>query len=366
MSTTSTPPPETANAAEMAAAVQRFVQQTVERGRRGLQLASSGPQPVGLTRKEVLYTRGTLRLYHYEPLVDEVYRTPLMLVMAPTNKAFIFDLAPGQSMIEYLLLQGFDVYTVDWAPPTWAERTLGLADYTEDFLPTCVEFVRRDSGEDDLSIIGYCMGGILSLIYAATHADDSPLRNLVCLAAPVDFSQTGITQVWNDPRYFDVDYLVDTVGIMSADAVVQMFEMQRPAQRLAGQLRLWDQLLNEDFVGNFRALTRWSDETLPLPGEYFRDTTKELQWGNKLFTQELVIDGKPARLSDVKVPLLSVSAEHDHLAPPASTAPLIDLVGSQDKEAVQLKGGHVSLIAGPNAAKRMWPKVNQWLAQRSV
>ena len=76
--------------------------------------------------------------------------------------------------------------------------------------------------------------------------------------------------------------------------------------------------------------------------------------------------GKPAKLGNIKVPLLSVVAEHDHLAPRDSTKPLLDLVGSEDKQEILLKGGHVSLIAGPNAIKRMWPRLNEWLAPRSV
>lgn len=350
---------------DMQAAVQQFVEQAVARGRKSVEIANAPAQPVGLTPKEVLYTRGTLRLYHYHPQCDEVYRTPVLLVMATTNKAFIFDLAPGRSMVEYMLQQGFDVYVIDWEAPTWAERNLTLKDYTQDFIPTCIEKVQEDSGEEKINLMGYCMGGVLSLIYAATNPD-GPVRNLVCITTPVDNSQTGITRIWNDPKYFDVDYLVDTVGILSAESVTQMFEMQRPAQRIAGQLRLWEQMLDEDFVDNYRAFNRWGEETLPLAGEYVRETTKELQWGNKLFTGELMVDGKQANLANITVPLLSCVAEHDHLAPRGSTEPLLRLVSSEDKEEILQKGGHVSLIAGPNAPRRMWPKLCHWLAHRST
>ena len=356
---------ETGNLEGMGEAVQAFVERAVSRAQKSVEIAAAPPQPVGLTPKEVLYERGTLRLYHYEPQCDEVYRVPVLLVMATTNKAFIFDLAPGRSMVEYMLKQGFDVYVLDWAPPTWTERGLTLKDYTQDFIPTCIEKIQEDSGVDEVSVMGYCMGGVLSLIYAATHPK-GPLKNLVCLTTPVDNSQTGIMGVWNDPKYFDVDYLVDTVGILSAEAVTQMFEMQRPAQRLVGQLRLWDQMLDDDFVENYRAFNRWGEETLPLAGEYVRETTKELQWGNKLFTGELMVDGKNADLKKIKVPLLSCVAEHDHLAPRETTRPLLDLVGSKDKEEILLKGGHVSLIAGPNAVRRMWPRMTEWLSHRSV
>lgn len=342
-----------------------FVKEALARGQRGMELAAGPPQPVGLTPKKTLYERGTLKLYHYTPLCDEVYRVPVLFVMATTNKSFVFDLSPGRSMVEHMLKQGYDVYVLDWAPPTQAERGLKLADYTQDFIPTCIEKIQQNSGEEDISIIGYCMGGVLALIYAATHPD-GPLKNLVCLTTPVDFDGMGLAKVWNDPKYFDVDQLVDTVGVLSAETVSQMFEMQRPAQRIAGQLRYWDNVLNDDFVESYRALLRWGDETLPLAGEYVRETTKELQWGNKLFTGELTVAGRCANLKNIKIPVLSCVAEHDHLAPRASTKVLLELVGSKDKEEVLLKGGHVSLIAGPNAAKRMWPRVVEWLSTRSV
>jgi polyhydroxyalkanoate synthase len=343
----------------------QMVDRAIQRNIKGLNFLAGPPARVGLTPKEVLYERGTLRLYHYLPQADEVYRVPLLLVMATTNKAYVFDLAPGQSMVEYLLKQGFDVYVIDWEPPVPEERSLTLADYTQDFIPTCVSKVLADCGEDEISIVGYCQGGVLSLIYAASHTE-GPLKNLACLTTPVDFSEMGLTRLWADEKHFDVDRLVDTLGIVPQDFVRAGFEMLRPAQKTAGQIRVWEQMWNDEFVKSYRAFDRWGNETLPLAGEYFRDTTRELMWGNKLYSGELVVGGRTARLSDIKVPLLTALAEHDHIVSYKASKPLLDLVGSEDKEEILLKGGHVSLIAGPNAARRMWPRLAEWLGERSV
>jgi polyhydroxyalkanoate synthase len=81
---------------------------------------------------------------------------------------------------------------------------------------------------------------------------------------------------------------------------------------------------------------------------------------------ELKIGGRPVELDKVTCPFLQVTAEHDHIVTTDASAPLIDLVGSADKEQLVLKGGHVSMIAGPNAVKRMWPKLDDWLGKRSV
>lgn len=342
-----------------------IVDRTIQRNIKGLEFLTTPPVPVGLTPKEVLYERGTLRLYHYLPQADEIYRVPILMVMATTNKAYVFDLAPGQSMVEYLLQQGFDVYVIDWEPPQPEERGLNLADYTQDFIPTCVDLVLEDSGESDLSIVAYCMGGVLSLIYAATHTD-GPLKNLACITTPVNWEEMGLTAIWSDKEHFDVDRLVDTLGVIPQDFVRASFDMLRPAQRTAGQVRVWEQMWNDEFVKSFRAFDRWGAETLPLAGEYFRDTTKELMWGNKLYNGTLMVNGKTAKLSDITVPILSAQAEHDHIVAYEASKPLMQLVGSDDKEEIVMKGGHVSLIAGPNAVRRMWPRLGEWLGERSI
>ena len=342
-----------------------LVDKTIQRGVKGFDYVRAGTTPVGLTPKEIILEKGTLRLYHYEPVVDEVYRIPLLIVMATTNKGYLFDILPGQSMIEFLLNNGFDVFMIDWAAPAMPERGLGLADYTQGFLPTCVEAVREHTGEQDINIMGYCQGGVLSLIYAATHPN-GPLKNLVCLTTPIDMHQMDLFRLWSNEEYMDLDNMVETLGIIPAEFIVNSFEMLRPAQRIAGQLRLWDQLWNDDFVTSYRAFQRWGDETLPLPGEYHRDCTRELMWENRLFKGELKQRDKIANLANLKIPIMAVMAQHDHIAPYQATKPLLDLVGSEDKQELVLKGGHVSLIAGPNATKRMWPCVNEWLAERSV
>jgi polyhydroxyalkanoate synthase subunit PhaC len=350
---------------QLAAQMRELVDKTMQRGVKGMDYIRSGNTPVGLTPKETIYDRGTLQLYHYLPVSDEVYRIPLIIVMATTNKGFLFDLMPGQSMVEYLLGLGFDVYMIDWDPPTMRERGLGLADYTQDFLPACIEKVQEDSGVEDINIMGYCQGGVLSLIYAATHPE-GPLKNLVCLTTPVDSHKMGLFRLWANEEFMDLDNMVETLGIIPAEFITNSFEMLRPAQKAAGQLRLWDQLWNDDFVKSYRAFQRWGNETLPLPGEYHRDCTKELMWNNKLFKGELLQKGKLADLKNIKIPLMAVMAEHDHIAPYESTKPLLGLVGSKDTNELALKGGHVSLIAGPNAMKRMWPRVSDWLEERSV
>ncbi|MGH2173852.1 hypothetical protein ACQ1Z4_14160, partial [Enterococcus faecalis] len=80
----------------------------------------------------------------------------------------------------------------------------------------------------------------------------------------------------------------------------------------------------------------------------------------------LEVAGRPVDLSRITAPFLHVTAQHDHIVPSAASAPLIEMVGSTDKEGVELKGGHVSLVAGGNAIRRLWPKLASWLSERST
>jgi polyhydroxyalkanoate synthase len=341
------------------------VSRAIQRNLKGLSYLGSAAPAVGLTPKTLLHRRGTLSLYHYIATTSDVYRVPILFVMATTNKAYVFDLAPGQSLVEFLLARGYDVYVMDWNAPTTDERHLKLDDYVLDFIPDCVRQVQLDSGIDDVTMIGYCAGGVLSTIYTALHAD-GPVKNLVCFTTPIDFRHMALWKTWGDEAHFDVDRLVDTVGNVDRDIIVNAFDMLRPAGLVAGRVRLWDNMWNDDYVKSYRMMERWTAETLPLPGGYFKQVVKELLRKNGLYESTLRIGGKRVDIRRIKVPLLHVIAEHDHIVPPACARPLVERAASKDKEEVVLPGGHVSLVAGPNAVKRMWPKLDQWLERRST
>ena len=349
----------------MADQVQTLVRRTIDRNLKGLEYLRLPTPEIGVTPKDLVHEQGTLRLYHYRPMADEIYRVPLLLVMATTNRGSIFDLAPGQSLVEFLLKAGYDVYMMDWEAPLPHERTLSLADYVLGFIPDSIARVQQRSGEQDVSLIGYCMGGVLSVIHQSLHAG-GPVKNLITFTTPTDWSKMGMFHRFTDRAHFDVDQLVDTIGNVPSEIVFQSFSMTSPASRLAANARLYDNLWNEAFVEGYRKVDRWAVDMLPLAGEYFRDQIKKLMWDNGMMTGELTVDGRSADPRSITVPFLHAVAEHDDLVPYEASHPLIDLVGSEDKREIVLKGGHVSLVAGPNAVRRLWPTLDEWLQERSV
>jgi poly[(R)-3-hydroxyalkanoate] polymerase subunit PhaC len=345
--------------------IQEEVQRAIQRSIKGVEYFTTSGPSLGVTAKDLLSARGTMNLYHYRPLADEVYRVPILIVMATTNRGYILDMVPGQSFIEFLLRRGYDVYMLDWTAPRPEEKGLRMEDYVLDFIPHCVRLVQEDSGETDVSVIGYCFGGVLSLLYGSIfHA--GPMKNLICFTTPIDFRKMELFSNFSDRRYFDVDGLIDAVGNMPPEMILSSFEMLRPASRAISQVQLWENIWNDEYVKSYRMFDRWATDTLPLAGDYFRTITKDLMWDNKLFNGTMSVGGHKCDLAEIKVPILHAVAEHDHIVPYEAAKHLIPMVGSADKEEVILKGGHVSLVAGANAIKRLWPKLDSWLSGRST
>jgi poly[(R)-3-hydroxyalkanoate] polymerase subunit PhaC len=357
--------PAAIDLASISERIQSEVQRAIQRSIKGVEyFASSGPA-LGLTPKDTLKTRGTMNLYHYRPMADEVYRIPVLIVMATTNRGYILDLVPGQSFIEFLLKRGYDVYMLDWTPPKPEEKHLRMEDYVLDFIPDCIRHVQQNSGETDVSVIGYCFGGVLSLLYGSIFAD-GPMKNLICFTTPIDFRKMELFHNFADRRYFDVDRLVDSVGNLPPEMILSSFDMLRPASRIASQVQLWENIWDDEYVRSYRMFDRWATDILPLAGEYFRGIIKDLMWDNKLHEGTMSVGGHAVDLSKITVPILHAVAEHDHIVPYEAARHLIPKVGSTDKAEVMLKGGHVSLVAGPNAIKRLWPQLDSWLGGRSI
>lgn len=346
-------------------AIRSLVERAIQRNIKGVEYFASAAPPVGLTPKDVIHKRGTLNLYHYRPLVDEVYRVPVLMVMATTNRGYVFDVAEEHSFVRFLLNAGYDVFVMDWDYPRPEEKTLSLEDYASRFFDECIRKVQQTTGEQQVSLMGYCMGGVLASIYTAANPD-APIKNLACFTTPIDFSEMKIFSHMSKPEYFDVDRLVDNVGNVSPELLQTSFDMLRPSGRLSSNRTLWDNMWNDDFVEFHRKMDRWANDMLPLAGEYFRDTIKKLMWDNQLLKGTLEVGGRRADLANIKVPIFHGVAQHDHIVPYEASKHLIALAGSKDKTELVMKGGHISLIAGPNAARRLWPALDEWFAERSV
>src|SRR6266702_4174504 len=216
----------------------------VEESVRTLLRVSSSHATVAQTPKQVIWTLNKAKLYRYIPVVpaEQRHKVPLFLVFALMNKPYILDLRPGNSFIEYMVKQGYDVYLLDWGVPGPEDKDLKFDDYVLDYLPRAIRKLKAVSGSDEFSLLGWCIGAILTTMYAALRPDDG-LRNLLLLTAPLDFSDKncGTFIKWINERYFDVDRVLDATGNIPGEMLDYGAKALKPVENYIGNyLRLWD------------------------------------------------------------------------------------------------------------------------------
>lgn len=320
---------------------------------------------LGQTPKQVVWSKNKARLYRYHGEVAPTHAVPLLLVYALINKPYILDLTPGNSLVEYLVNQGYDVYMLDWGVPGEEDAGLTIEDYVLDYIPRAVKAVLKTSGQDKFSLLGYCQGGTLSACYAAAHPE-APLENLVLLTTPVDFADCGLYTSWLDPKHFNVDRITSVFPLIPSEMLQMGSKLLKPLQNYYGPyMTLFDRLDDPEFVEGWQVMDAWVNDGVPFAGAAYRQWVREFYQGNKLIKGELRLGGKPVKLSAIKANLLNVHAELDHIVTPNQALPCIEQVSSKDKTQLAVKAGHVGVVAGRSARKNFFPQLDGWLASRS-
>ena len=344
--------------------IRRDVERNTLRARNGIRLATGvGRVRVGQTPKDVVWRQGRCELWHYRS--DQVrVGPPLLIVFSLISRSYILDLTAGNSFVERLLAAGFDVYLLDWGEPDERDAQNRLEDYVDDFLPAGIAQVRQRSGADEVSLLGYCFGGVLALLHAAHHPR-SPLRSLSVMATPVDFREMGPAASLFTSGGLELEDVLDADGNVPPDVVLQSFRTLKPTAEVSRYVTLWDQLWSDEYVAAYQAMTSWSDDHIPFPGAAARQTVDMLVRDNGLLTDRLVVGGDVVHLRDVTVPFLTVLACRDHIVPEAAAGPLIDLVGSPDRHELRLDAGHIGLVVGRTAARTTIPTIIDFLQRRS-
>jgi polyhydroxyalkanoate synthase subunit PhaC len=343
--------------------------QKVEENMRTLTRVNSTRAAVGQTPKQQIWALNKTKLYRYVPVVpaEKRHRVPLLLIFALMNKPYILDLRPGNSFVEFMVNQGYDVYLLDWGAPGPEDKNMKLDDYVLDYLPRAIRKVKAVSGSDEFNMLGWCIGAILSTIYAALRPD-SGLKSLVLLTAPLDFTdkKSGGFVRWVSDQGFDPEKLTDAFGNMPGEMIDYGAKALKPVENYIGSyLMLWDNLDNPRIVESWHAMNTWVTDIIPMAGASYRQLIKELYQENRLITGNLLIRGERVDLSNIRANLLNVIALADHISPPCQSESIMEKVSSKDQKLLKINGGHIGMMAGSTAAKRTWPQINEWLSARS-
>ncbi|HZP15678.1 MAG TPA: alpha/beta fold hydrolase, partial [Nocardioides sp.] len=181
-------------------------------------LLTQSDAKVGATPKEVVWTHRKTTLYRYRS-ERRKHAIPVLLVFALINRPDIFDLRSGNSFVEFLLDEGFDVFLIDWGYPDQEDAEMGLEEYVCDELHWGIRETLRHCGQDELSLLGWCIGGTLCLLHAGwCPRAENPVRNMVLLTTPVDPTDS-LYATWVGPDSFDVDFVADGYQAIPGQAV---------------------------------------------------------------------------------------------------------------------------------------------------
>jgi polyhydroxyalkanoate synthase len=267
-------------------------------------------------------------------------------------------------MVGFLIGEGFDVYLLDWARAYPADAENTLETYVEDYIPRAMGAACAYSDTSELTLAGYCLGGVLALLLAAS--DPGPVvRNLVALATPCDFSELGfLSQMFAEGRLEPAD-VVDATGIVPARVLDQGFQSLKPTDALVQQVNVLQNLWNDQWLTGFIAMNKWARDQAPLPGAVLRQIVERLVRDNSLAEATVALGKREVSLGDIGCPFLNVFCKRDEIVPPRSAAPLTGLVGSEDVTELRLDSGHVGLVAGRQAAKIARPQIADWIRAHS-
>jgi polyhydroxyalkanoate synthase len=321
---------------------------------------------VGRTPYDVILRRAKLEVRHYHlGSVPPRYPIPVLLVPPLMVKPFVFDLYPGRSLAAFLLQRGFAVYLVDFGEPDDADAYVTLNDYVLDWIPAACAAVKADARAAELSMLGYCMGGLFALLHTAAN-DDTSVRNIVTIGAPVDTSKMGVFAWMAKMAGGQLEALARRMGNVPGGWSSLGFRLLTPMKNVTRYSDLFMNMWNREYVNGFDAMNQWTSQFIDYPQGAFIQFTRDFIQHNRLVKGQMRFGDKVADLRRVQASLLAFAGRTDQIAPIAAAHAILDAVGSRDKMFRIAPGGHMGLFAGSTAPSQVWTPAAEWLAPRST
>lgn len=312
---------------------------------------------VGCTLADAVHAENKWKLLRYRGDARR-WSVPVVVVPSLINRHYVLDLMPGKSFVEWLVGQGHDVFMIDWGTPEDEDRYLDFDEICDRYLGRALRIACRVSGRSQAHVLGYCLGGTLAAIHTAVRPER--VASLTALAAPVAFGDEGMLAKWTRTRSFDVDALVDAMGLVPWPLMQAAFHLLKPTSGLSKAVSLIDRLWDDEFLDAFVAIERWGNDNVSFPGACYRKYIEELYRGDALMRGTFALSGMRVDLSSIRCPVQAVTFEHDHIVPWRSAAALLDAVGSKETNHVHLPGGHVGAVVSKKAAVSLWPQLSSW------
>jgi class III poly(R)-hydroxyalkanoic acid synthase PhaC subunit len=295
--------------------------------------------------------------------------TPILVVYAFINRHYILDLLPEVSVMGSLLKSGLDIFATDWGTPSAYDKNLTIGHFVNKYMDKSVDFIRKITKSEKVSLLGYCWGGDLAIIYSALHPEK--VKNLITIATPGDFElDDSLLSAW--AKTMKENYLLDTFGNLPGIMLNAAFILRNPIEYSHKYFHFFEQPRSLESIAEFFAIETWLYDSPPIIGEIYREFIERCYKQNLLIKNRMRIEDSNDNtsilvdLKNINMPFLNIIAKRDDLVAPDSSKALNNaLTESYDKKLIEHNSGHVGLIIGKNAHKELWPEVRDWLKKRS-
>ncbi len=346
---------------------------------------------IATTPGEVVYRNRMMELIQYSPTTEQVHAIPLVIFPPWINKFYILDLKAQNSLIKWITDQGYTLFVVSWVNADASHADVGMENYIEEGFLTAIREAKAITGQKQVNAVGYCIAGTtlhLTLSLMAKRGDKS-VKSATFFTALTDFAEQG-----EFTPFLQDDFIDGIEEEVAAQGVLRSFIMGRTMSFLRSRDLIYQPAVRSYMMGEAPPafdLLYWNGDGANLPGRMTVQYLRGLCQSNDFVTGGFDLCGERLHIGDVKIPLMSVTCESDHIAAWKDCYRGFQQTGSKDRTFIVSESGHIAGIVNPPSKKKYghytnddlsgtadewmanatynegswWPRWEAWLAKRS-